>query len=93
MANVKLKLPSLIARTTRNLREHEINASTVREALESLDKLSQGELSKIIFDERNELKRTINIYVNGRNIRFIKKLETDLNDGDEITVLPAVSGG
>jgi len=93
MAKVKLKLPSLIAKISGNIREHELTATTIKNALKLIDEQSSGELGKIVFNEKGELKPTINIYVNGRNIRFMKKLDTDLNDGDEITILPAVSGG
>ena len=44
-------------------------------------------------DESGELRRFINIYVNGEDIRFLSGLETPLKDGDEVSIVPAVAGG
>jgi len=40
-----------------------------------------------------DLRRFINIYVNGEDIRFLSGLETSLKDGDEVSIVPAVAGG
>ena len=40
-----------------------------------------------------DLRRFVNVYVSGEDIRFQDGLETALNDGDEVTILPAVAGG
>ncbi|MEM2902326.1 MAG: MoaD family protein [Candidatus Bathyarchaeia archaeon] len=93
MAKVNLKLPSIIAVKTGNIREHWVEADTVRDAIHQIDERFRGELGKVVFDIEGGVKRTINVYVNGRNIRFTGELETKLKDGDEITLLPAVSGG
>jgi molybdopterin synthase sulfur carrier subunit len=44
-------------------------------------------------DDDGSLKRFINLYVNGEDIRYASGLETSLNDGDEVSIIPAVSGG
>lgn len=46
-----------------------------------------------IMDEGGALRRFVNIYVNGDDVRFINGLETALNDGDEVSIVPAVAGG
>jgi MoaD family protein len=93
MANVKLTLPSILADKTGKVRKHMVEADTVRSAIQRVDERFQGKLGEAVFDDKGQVKRTINIYVNGRNIRFTGELETKLKDGDEITLLPAVSGG
>ena len=44
-------------------------------------------------DESGELRRFINIYVNGEDIRFLSGLQTPVKDGDEVSIVPAVAGG
>lgn len=44
-------------------------------------------------DENGHLRKSLNIYVNEENIRFLENLRTPLKDGDEVTILPAISGG
>jgi molybdopterin converting factor small subunit len=56
-----------------------------------------------VFDEHDDLReritedgglrRFVNVYVSGEDIRFRDGLETELTDGDEVTILPAVAGG
>ena len=43
--------------------------------------------------ENGELRRFVNVYVGGEDIRFGQGLDTPVGDGDEITILPAVAGG
>ena len=47
----------------------------------------------VICDESGELRRFINIYVNGEDIRFLSGLQTPVKDGDELSIVPAVAGG
>ena len=46
-----------------------------------------------LFDSEGRPRRFINIYVNGRDYRFLDKLDTVLHEGDVVALLPAVSGG
>jgi len=69
-----------------------IDASNLRGALQGLEKLGE-EFNRRLFDGRGNPSRFINIYVNGRDVRFLDKLDTVLNEGDIISLMPAVSGG
>ena len=44
-------------------------------------------------DETGELRRFVNIYINGEDVRFLQGLETPTNDRDEMSIVPAVAGG
>jgi molybdopterin synthase sulfur carrier subunit len=44
-------------------------------------------------DDKGELRRFVNIYVNEEDIRFLKGKETSLKDGDEVSIVPAIAGG
>ena len=46
-----------------------------------------------VMDDGGELRRFVNIYINGDDVRFAEGLETPLKDGDEVSIVPAVAGG
>ena len=51
-------------------------------------------LSELIFDENGELQQRIQIFVNGRGVRFLEAgLETPISEQDQVDILPAVAGG
>ena len=67
-------------------------ADTVRTALESLER-SEGALYRNICDETGAVRRHLNVFVNSENVRDLEGVDTQLRPGDEVTILPAVSGG
>jgi molybdopterin synthase sulfur carrier subunit len=75
---------------------HEIKsdavAGTTREALDLLWQAHPG-LRDRVLNEQGEMRPHVNIFVNSENVRRQQKLETPLHDGDEVTILPSVSGG
>jgi sulfur-carrier protein len=73
-------------------RRLEIEAATVRAALEALE-TSEAPLHRNICDETGALRRHLNVFVNADNIRDLRGLDTALAAGDVLTFLPAVSGG
>lgn len=83
----------MIASVTAHEKEVEVSASTLREVVDKLVVKYGDAFRKRIFDPSGKLKRLLNFYVNGKNVRFLKQLDTPLNDGDEILILPTVSGG
>ncbi len=46
-----------------------------------------------MLDEEGELRRFVNVYINGEDVRFEDGLATAINDGDEVSIVPAVAGG
>jgi len=60
--------------------------------LESLDANYQGIKGRIV-DEQGELRRFVNVYVGNDDVRFLDGLATQVNDGSEVSVIPAVAGG
>ncbi|MGH7742492.1 MAG: ubiquitin-like small modifier protein 1 [Candidatus Eiseniibacteriota bacterium] len=69
-----------------------LEAATVRAALERLER-EQPALHRNICDETGAVRRHINIFVNSDNVRDGRGVETALEPGDVVTILPAVSGG
>ena len=83
----------LIKAETSGEKEVEVEASTLKEALRRLISKYGKDFRERIYDETGNPRRFINIYVNGKDIRFLNRLETTLNHGDNISIMPAVSGG
>jgi sulfur-carrier protein len=69
-----------------------ISASSVRAALEEIER-QHPSLYRNICDETGAVRRHINLFVNTSHVRDREGLDTALVPGDEVTILPAVSGG
>lgn len=88
---VTVKIPAQLRALTANEAETQVGGTSVGEALEALYERYDGLRDRIT--DNGELRRFVNVYVGGEDIRFGKGLETPVGDGDEITILPAVAGG
>jgi molybdopterin synthase sulfur carrier subunit len=88
---VTVKIPTQLRTLTGNEAETEVEGSSVGEALDALYDRYEGLRDRITED--GELRRFVNVYVSGEDIRFGDGLDTPVDDGDEITILPAVAGG
>jgi len=89
---VTIKLPTQLREAAGNRTEAQVDGATVGEALSSLYD-QHGELRQRIADDGGGLRRFVNVYLGGEDIRFLDGLATPVGDGDEITILPAVAGG
>ena len=89
---VTVKLPTQLRDAAGGAAAAEVEGATVREALEALY-AEHGELRERLADGDGALRRFVNIYLGGEDIRFLDGLDTPLDDGDEVTILPAVAGG
>ncbi|MCP8323354.1 MAG: MoaD family protein [Candidatus Methylarchaceae archaeon HK02M2] len=74
-------------------KEVEVEASTLKEALDGFYERWGNRFKAKLLDAAGNLKRFINIYVNGKDVRFLNYLDTVLEDKDEVLIIPAVSGG
>ncbi len=88
---VTVKIPTQLRAATGGQSELEVAGSTVGEALDAVFDAHTELRSRITQD--GDLRRFVNVYVSGEDIRFQQGLETSINDGDEVTILPAVAGG
>ena len=89
---VKVRVPTVLQRTTDGAAEVEVSAANVAEAIDALDGQYQG-FKRRLCDDDGSLRRFINIFVNDEDIRFLDGLDTQLKDGDEISIVPAIAGG
>jgi sulfur-carrier protein len=89
---VVVKIPTQLRTAAGGAAEAQLEGETVQEVLDSLfDRF--GELRERISDENGSLRRFVNIYLSGEDIRFLDGLQTPVADGAELTILPAVAGG
>jgi molybdopterin converting factor small subunit len=91
MGNVIVKLSNILA-VEAGGKKVQVEASTLKQAIDSLVFGREG-LKNRLLDESGKPRDYINVYVDGRDYRFLNGLETQLRDGSSITIIPAVSGG
>jgi len=89
---VTVKLPTQLRDAAGGNVSASVQGATLGEVLEALY-AEHGELRTRISDESGGLRRFVNVYLKGEDIRFLDGLDTAVSDGDEVTILPAVAGG
>jgi molybdopterin synthase sulfur carrier subunit len=90
--SVTVKIPTQLRAATEGATEAQLEGETVQEVLDGLfDRFS--ELRDRMSDQDGSLRRFVNIYLSGEDIRFLDGLQTPVKDGAELTILPAVAGG
>jgi molybdopterin synthase sulfur carrier subunit len=89
--SVNVKIPTQLRAATDGEPIAVVDAGTVGEVLDALYERF-GELKARIADE-NGLRKFVNVYVAGEDIRFLEGVDTPVPDGGEVTILPAVAGG
>ena len=88
---IVVKIPTQLRAATGGASSASVDGETVGEVLDALYE-QFGELRERIADDGG-LRRFVNVYIGGEDIRFLDGLETSVSDGDEVTILPAVAGG
>ena len=89
---VTVNVPTPLRKLTDNQAEVEINAASVDGLIEGLENAHSGIKEKLL-DESGEIRRYVNIFVNDEDIRFLDGKETELKDGDIVSIVPSIAGG
>jgi sulfur-carrier protein len=92
MPTVTVHVPGPLRAYCAGVMQLSISARTVRGVLEELER-SQPALYRNVCDETGALRRHLNVFVNANHVRDLDGMNTTLAAGDELTILPAVSGG
>jgi molybdopterin synthase sulfur carrier subunit len=90
--SIKIRIPTPLRRITNGLDRLEVDASTISEGIDRMDEQYPGIRDRLL-DDQGGLKEFVNIYASGEDIRFLDGLNTNLKDGDEVSIVPAVAGG
>jgi len=89
---IEVRIPTILRTYTGGEKAVQGSGDTLLALLDDLDSRHNGLRGRLVTDEGN-LHRFVNVYVNDEDVRFLGGLETELADGDSVTVLPAVAGG
>lgn len=90
--SVRVRVPTPLRKFTQGSDEVDASGDTVLAMLEDLEQNHPG-IKERIMDESGKVRRFVNVYVNGDDIRFLKNVDTALKDGDSISIVPAIAGG
>jgi molybdopterin synthase sulfur carrier subunit len=88
----KVRIPAPLRKLTNDQAVVEADGNTIQDLLASLDKNYPG-LKDRICDESGQIRRFVNIFVNGEDIRFKSGPTTAIQDGAEVSIIPAIAGG
>jgi sulfur-carrier protein len=88
---IDVRIPTILRTYTGGEKAVTGEGGTLAELIENLESSHPGIKERLV--DGSELRRFVNVYVNDEDVRFTGGLETKLDDGDEVVVLPAVAGG
>ena len=88
----KVRIPTPLRKLTNNEELVEVNGGTIGAVINELQGRFPG-IKERLLDENGGVRRFVNVYLNEEDIRFLKNQETAVNNGDEISIIPAIAGG
>jgi molybdopterin synthase sulfur carrier subunit len=88
---VKVRIPTPLQKMTGGKDEVDCEPGTIISLINSLDKKFPGIGERI--SEGGKIRRFVNIYLNEEDIRFLSNEQTEVKDGDEVSIVPAIAGG
>ena len=92
MGNITFAIPSVL-NAGAGEKKLEISVNTLQDAFTKISETMGDDFKRRVLDDDGTPRSLINIYINGKNAKFSSGLNTELKDGDEINILPAVAGG
>jgi MoaD family protein len=92
---IEVRIPTILRSYTGGEKAVDGSGSTLSELIENLESNHPGIKERLVEDKdgQDDLRRFVNVYVNDEDVRFTGGLGTELSDGDQVVVLPAVAGG
>jgi molybdopterin synthase sulfur carrier subunit len=92
---IEVRIPTILRTYTGGEKAVEASGATLIELIDDLEASHPGLRDRLLEarDGREDLRRFVNLYVNDEDVRFTGGLGTELADGDQVVVLPAVAGG
>ena len=89
---VTVKIPTQLRTLTDGRDRVEADGASIEQVIAALDRSHPG-LQKRVLDDSGQLRRFVNVYVNGEDVRFLQGLETEVPEKAEVSIIPAVAGG
>ena len=88
----QVRIPTPLRKYTGGAEAVQADGATVAAIVADLDKKHPG-IRERICDDTGAVRRFVNIFVNGEDIRFLSNLDTAVKAGDEVSIVPAIAGG
>ncbi len=89
---IQVRIPTPLRKFTGGAESVTASGATVAAIVQDVEGRHPG-LKERICDDAGKVRRFVNVYVNGEDIRFLSSLDTAVKDGDEISIVPAIAGG
>ena len=89
---IQVRIPTPLRKLTAGAETVSASGATVAAVVQDVESRHPG-LKERICDDAGKVRRFVNLYVNGEDIRFLSSLDTPVKDGDEVSIVPAVAGG
>lgn len=89
---VTVKIPTPLRNLTQNQDTIDVDGADLQTVVDGLEGQFPGMRERLL-DDVGDIRRFVNIYVNGEDVRFLSGLKTELKAGDEVSIVPAVAGG
>ena len=89
---IEVRIPTILRSYTAGQKAVEGTGGTIGELFADLDTNHPGIKDRLV-EDGGKLRRFVNVYLNDEDVRFLAGVDTELSDGDSVTILPAVAGG
>lgn len=89
---VEVRIPTVFRKFTDGESSVELEPGTIADLVEQLERHYPGMRGQLLTED-GELHRFVNVYVNDEDARYLEKLETNVSEGDTVSLLPSVAGG
>jgi len=89
---ISVRIPTPLRKFTGGAESVTASGGTVAAVVQDIEGRHPG-LKERICDDAGKVRRFVNLYVNGEDIRFLSSLDTPVKEGDEISIVPAIAGG
>ena len=90
--SARVRVPTPLRKYTGGSDEVDASGETISGLLNDLEQNYPGIRERIV-DDRGQIRRFVNVYVNGDDIRFLNNMDTAVKDGDNVSIVPAIAGG
>lgn len=89
---VTVRIPTPLRTATGGASTVDVDGSTVGEVLRELDEAHPG-IAERLLDDGGQIRRFVNVFVDDEDVRFAQGLDTPVEDGTTVSIIPAVAGG
>lgn len=90
--SASVRIPTPLRTITNGASEVKVDGTTVRQLIDSLEQQFPG-MRERLCESDGQVRRFVNVFVGDEDIRFLQGLDTPIQDGTQVSIIPAVAGG